>query len=396
MREKKKSITVNNKDHAYLSVMDDTLSQFSQADIIIAKGYLDPSMFQPDLVSKALGASIEVIDDNDDDQECQESDDDEIEQATAMFANLEVTKNIIDKPSRFKETVDSYAWLQEEQNDVADEESNIEFDDPESPAMSGAATPRQQQPSQHPQQQQPQQQQQQHQQQQQKARRSQARAFEQTQYVPNDILEIDINMENHDPKIRREKQEILFQLLKNYPAESAGQWNMGLPLFELKYELERRVQFTQEQEQIAFMKSMFKMIITGIEVLNAKFGPFLSLTPKPDGTTWAESIHNGMDANSGTYDRCMKALYQRYFKTKKMNPILELLWLIAGSAVMWHLQSKFAPPSAPLVQPISANKHGDIQPPGGNPQKFSFGGANAPQMPPGLNLGSILGLFAKH
>jgi hypothetical protein len=196
--------------------------------------------------------------------------------------------------------------------------------------------------------------------------------LDKTTYIPDDFKEIDITEENADPTVRREKQEILFQLLKKYPTESRGQWSMAVPLFELKYELKRREQHQAEVDQLIFMKELLKMFLHGVEVANRKFGPFLAL----DG--WAESITRDMSR----YDRPMKALYHKYFKRTRMNPMMELMWIIVGSAIMWHIQTKFTSrgPPQPTVH--------DIRPP---PGEMPSSSASAP---PGLNLGSILKLFS--
>jgi hypothetical protein len=196
----------------------------------------------------------------------------------------------------------------------------------------------------------------------------------------------DIENENQDPGIRREKQEILFQLMKSYPSESQGQWTMKIPLFELKYELMRREQHRDEQDQLLFMKEMMKMILKGVEIANKKFGPILEL----DG--WAESVTQDMDR----YDRCLKALYHRYFKRKQMNPVMELLWLIVGSAAMWHLQNKFlGKVEQPHVQEgkTKFSDIHDIKPPPSS--RFPFDQPGPAQGINGINLASILKLFAK-
>lgn len=232
--------------------------------------------------------------------------------------------------------------------------------------------------------------------------------FNNTAYVPPDF-NIDIKAENNDPKTRREKQEILFQLLKTYPEESKGeQWTMRLPLFELKYELLRREQYREEQNQLQFMKEMLRIILTGAEIANKKFGPFLQL----DG--WANSVTRDMSR----YDRAMKALYHRYFRKKQTNPIMELLWLIVGSAIMWHLSSRFlGNPSGSTSSTNNNNNNNnnnnssntmfnnvhDIKPPPGSSSRFPFNQPGPPQGGDGggggggmggLNLGSILKLFA--
>jgi hypothetical protein len=140
------------------------------------------------------------------------------------------------------------------------------------------------------------------------------------------------------------------------------------------------------------MKEMMKMILTGIEIVNEKFGPILQLKG------WAQSVTSDMSR----YDRCLRALYHRYFRKKQMNPIMELMWLIVGSAAMWHMQNKFLGGAATQEthknttdkqndQEFFNNVH-DIKPPPGGKVPFSKPGAGQKDS---LNLGSLLKLFAR-
>jgi hypothetical protein len=218
--------------------------------------------------------------------------------------------------------------------------------------------------------------------------------FSKTAFIPDDFTHINVEEENNNPNTRREKQELLFQLLKKYPEESKGQWSMSVPLFELKYELDRREQYRAEQDQILFMKELMKMILKGIEVANKKFGPFLEL----DG--WSNSVTTDMSR----YDRCMKALYHRYFKRKQMNPAMELMWLIVGSAIMWHLHSKFLGGTSSTSTSTGTGKASetgtfnnihDIRPPPGT-ERFPFDEPGpSTNNTNGINIGSILKLFTR-
>ena len=214
--------------------------------------------------------------------------------------------------------------------------------------------------------------------------------FQQTAYNPADFADIDADKENKDPKIRREKQEVLFQLLKDYPDERMH-WSLRMPLFELKYELHRRQQLREEQEQVELMKDLLKLVLSGIEFANAKiFNNILELKG------WSSAVTQDMSR----YDRCLRALYQRYFRRKRMNPVLELLWLVAGSAVMWHVQRRFLgqDPAAAAAGNASApagnfaNNFGDIrQPPH---QRFPFDQPGPAAGMPSVNLSDVLGMFA--
>jgi len=204
--------------------------------------------------------------------------------------------------------------------------------------------------------------------------------FGDAQFNEEDFADVDVDAENRDPRIRREKQEILFQLLKLYKDESKGQWNMQMPLFELKYELKRREEYKQEQEQIVFIKDVLKMGFVGIEWANRKLGPVLEL----DG--WAEHITSDMQK----FDRCILALYRRYFRRSKMDPMVEFFWLLLGSMVMFHVQSKYlgGPPRPPAGQAGPP----DLAPPPGSDDRFSFG-QSKPKT--GFNLNSLFNLFAR-
>ena len=197
--------------------------------------------------------------------------------------------------------------------------------------------------------------------------------FKKTAYVPPDMDDIDVAAENKDPKIRREKQEILFNLLKSYPDESQGQWNMSLPLFELKYEFHRREQHEKEQDQLILMKEAMKMILKGIEVLNEKFGPFLQLQG------WSNNVTKDMKK----FDRCLKALYLRYFRKTQVNPVMELFGLIVGSMILFHLESKFiGKPDTETRQKNSSSSS--------NRSSSSSSSSNSK-----INLGSLFRLFNK-
>lgn len=60
------------------------------------------------------------------------------------------------------------------------------------------------------------------------------KVFMDVEFRPEDFADIDVEKENATPLTRREKQEVLFQLIKSYPEESQGQWSMKVPLVELK------------------------------------------------------------------------------------------------------------------------------------------------------------------
>jgi hypothetical protein len=339
--------------------------------------------FNNDLHIEEMSSQDEKPDDDDDDGGDGHFADEDDEENDMEQAH-DVERDITPPSNPFRDAVSKYSTpIPSPRSQFVSPKQSLQG----SPQQNSIFPPRRRQQQQ--QQQQPQEQQQQ-QQQPREGDVNWKQMFADTEFIPEDFSDINIDEENKNPQMRREKQEILFQLLKAYPAESKGQWNMKMPLFELKYELLRREQFKEELDQIAFMKEMMKMILTGVEMLNEKFGPFLQLKG------WSKNV----TADMSKYDRCMKALYHRYFRKKQMNPVMELLWLIVGSAIMWHIQSKFlgGPPTETQQQKHQEkffNNLHDIQPPPNDGPKFPFGSSGPGQGGPGINIASLLKLFTK-
>jgi len=155
------------------------------------------------------------------------------------------------------------------------------------------------------------------------------KVFIDADFRPEDFADIDVEKENATPLTRREKQEVLFQLIKTYPEESQGQWSMKVPLVELKYEWSRREHYKQEQAQVDAMKVGLKVILHAIEAINQKIKSPIHLKG------WARSATHDMSK----YERPLRGLYYMYLKKRQMSPMVELGWIILTSALMWHLQS---------------------------------------------------------
>lgn len=156
--------------------------------------------------------------------------------------------------------------------------------------------------------------------------------YQETSYIPpNEYLspEADVEEENKNPSIRHEKQQILFLFKKKYPSEHTN-FNIKMPLYELKYEYQQREDHQAEIEKLEFMKELLRIVLHGIEMANDHFGPIFMLKG------WAASLTDDMTK----FDRCLTGIYLQFFKKKKMSPIAELLWIIIGSLALWHMKSK--------------------------------------------------------
>ena len=143
---------------------------------------------------------------------------------------------------------------------------------------------------------------------------------------------------------------------------TGGQWTPEVPLVELKYELSRRKHREEERSQIQLMQDVLKIALVSIEALNERFGPFLHLRG------WSRHATSDMSR----YERSLRAIHYRYFRRSLSSPIMELGWIVIGSAFMWHVQCKFLG-GPPMESPPPASSSTIRPPPRGNRAKTSEG-----------------------
>jgi hypothetical protein len=190
------------------------------------------------------------------------------------------------------------------------------------------------------------------------------KAFSSHSYVPPEdynSADVDVDAENRNPASRSEKRQILFLFRKKFPADS-GDFNMQMPLYELKYEFQQREDHQNELEKIKFMKDMLVLLLHGIEGLNKKFGPFLELED------WSASITQDMSQ----FDRPLTGIYLQFFKKKRMSPIMELIWIIVTSMAIWHIRAKLGKKGNQTQQTrVFDAMHGSgMRPPSKDPKNF--------------------------
>jgi hypothetical protein len=113
-------------------------------------------------------------------------------------------------------------------------------------------------------------------------------------------------------------------------------FSMSDTLPEMEFELNRHMANLATHNTVSFMRDSLRIIISGLEIGNAKLGPFLSI----DG--WAESVTHDMHR----YDHALERIYKRYWRRQQMSPLMELAWLILGSMLTWHFKTKFFGPQS--------------------------------------------------
>jgi hypothetical protein len=167
--------------------------------------------------------------------------------------------------------------------------------------------------------------------------------------------------------LRLEKQAALLDLERlriNGVVLSRG-YDMSDRLEDMRFEIQKHDAALDEKQMVGWMKSCMRVGLTGVEVGNKKFGPFLAL----DG--WSSEITTDMNK----FDMPMARLYRKYGRRSTMSPEMELAWVIFGSMGMYHCRQKggamlaaMSPPSQPETTEFgtfSAESHHESMPPSG-------------------------------
>jgi hypothetical protein len=141
-----------------------------------------------------------------------------------------------------------------------------------------------------------------------------------------------------------EKQGLLIELqaLEARGVKLTRAFTMDNSVAELEFEISKHAACHATRNGVAFLRDALKLVVTGIDLGNAKLGPFLSI----DG--WAESVTSDI----GRYDHTLERIYKRYWRRQQVNPIVELAGLLIGSMVTWHFRSKFLGDAAKPAGPV--------------------------------------------
>ena len=129
---------------------------------------------------------------------------------------------------------------------------------------------------------------------------------------------------------RKEKYELLmkFEKMRRLGIQMSKRFNMSSDIEEMRFEFSRIKSQRDSEKAVKFQKKMLMACVTGIEFLNNKFDPF---DVKLDG--WSESVHE----NINDYNEVFEELHEKYKERAQMAPELKLLFMVGGSAFMFHL-----------------------------------------------------------
>ena len=144
-------------------------------------------------------------------------------------------------------------------------------------------------------------------------------------------------------EIMNMKREILYQFdrMEKKGVRVPKKFSLSSSLEEMKIEFDRFKLDREVDASVKFQRRMLMAITTGVEFMNNKFDPF---DIRLDG--WSESINEGLN----DYDDIFEELHNKYKGKAKMPAELKLLFMIGGSAFMFHLTNTMFKSSSPGLE----------------------------------------------
>ena len=143
--------------------------------------------------------------------------------------------------------------------------------------------------------------------------------------------------------LEEEKSDLLFKLSRYRKQGHANtrQFTVHSDIRDLRAEL-NRIRTEQELEgSIKMSRRILMAVVSGMEYANRRWNSPLDL--QLDG--WSEQVMESI----GDYDRVFEKLYFKYKNRVSMPPEMELLMLISGSAMMFHLTNSMFKAAMPQV-----------------------------------------------
>lgn len=135
----------------------------------------------------------------------------------------------------------------------------------------------------------------------------------------------------------RKKQEYLTKLRRLENDGLRGQrMTMQNTLEEIKAEYDNLTDSKNLEASIRFQRNALMTFVSGVEMVNEKFGNKLPVKPRLKG--WSESVHT----NIGDFDSIFEELYDLYKDKANMHPLLRLVGTLGVSATMYHLTNTMA------------------------------------------------------
>ena len=158
-------------------------------------------------------------------------------------------------------------------------------------------------------------------------------------------------------ELKRMSQENRAQLTK--------EWSMADAHEDIELEYNRQKMANDTQDSVNFMSSGLKMAMSGIELLNHKYGPWLEL----------DGMANDVCSDMHKYRPALTRIYKRVWRRGSINPWIELLFTLGGAVLMFHVRNKIMGGSSMPSNVASSSATGSSS------FGSSFGGGNGAPIP---------------
>jgi hypothetical protein len=145
--------------------------------------------------------------------------------------------------------------------------------------------------------------------------------------------------------ILNSKREILYQFerLERKGMQLPKKFTMASNLEEMKLELDRLRRDRDVDQSVKFQRKVMMTVVTGMELVNNKFDP---VGARLDG--WSESINDNID----DYDEVFEELHDKYKGKAQMAPELKLMFMLGGSAFMFHMTNTMFKTQMPGMEEV--------------------------------------------
>jgi hypothetical protein len=194
--------------------------------------------------------------------------------------------------------------------------------------------------------------------------------------------------------IEDEKADLLNKItrLKAKGLQSNARLSIYSDVDEIRTEYKRMIYSIEVDRSIKFQRRMLVACITGIEFLNEKFDPFdLELNG------WSQNVMENVD----DYDGVFEELYNKYKDKVAVAPEIKLMFMVGGSAMMFHLSKslmKVAMPNPAQMfkqnPDLMRNMMESVQKSNFAPPPETRGDALRREMRgPGMDFGSLMGMM---
>jgi len=141
------------------------------------------------------------------------------------------------------------------------------------------------------------------------------------------------------------KRELLYQFerLERKGMQLPKKFTMASNLEEMKLELDRLRRDREVDQSVKFQRKVMMTVVTGMELMNNKFDP---VGARLDG--WSESINDNID----DYDEVFEELHDKYKGKAKMAPEFKLMFMLGGSAFMFHMTNTMFKTQMPGMEEV--------------------------------------------